>query len=56
MQFIWIDSATIVHPIVGAAFFLWLVAVGTMLATGRVERHFIAAYGSPELRGQPAGP
>ena len=44
MQFIWIDTATILHPIVGTAFFLWLLAVGTMLATGRVERHFVARY------------
>ena len=44
MQFIWLDSATILHPIVGTAFFLWLLLIGTMLATGRVERHFIAAY------------
>ncbi len=48
MQFIWIDSATIMHPIVGVAFFLWLVAIGTMLATGRVEQHFIAKHGAPE--------
>jgi len=46
MQFIWIDSATILHPIVGTAFFLWLLAVGTMLSTGRVEQHFVVRYGS----------
>ena len=45
MQFIWVDSATILHPIIGTAFFLWLLAVGTMLATGRVERHFVARFG-----------
>ena len=45
MQFIWVDSATIMHPVVGAAFFLWLVAVGMMLSTGRVERHFVDRYG-----------
>ena len=48
MQFIWIDSATIMHPIIGTAFFLWLVAIGTMLATGRVEQHFIAKHGAPD--------
>ena len=53
MQFIWMDSATIMHPIVGTAFFLWLVAVGTMLSTGRVERHFVAKYGVAS-RQQPA--
>ena len=47
MQFIWIDSATIMHPIIGVSFFIWLSAIGTMLATGRVERHFIARYGPP---------
>ncbi len=41
MQFIWIDAATIAHPIIGVAFFLWLLAIGFMLASGRVERHFI---------------
>ncbi len=45
MQFIWLDSATVMHPIVGTAFFIWLLIIGTMLATGRVERHFVAAYG-----------
>ncbi len=44
MQFIWVDSATIMHPIIGTAFFLWLVAVGTMLITGKVELHFAAKY------------
>ena len=44
MQFIWIDAATLLHPVVGSAFFLWLVAIGSMLATGRVERHFIRRY------------
>lgn len=47
MQLIWIDAATVMHRVVGVAFFLWLVAIGTMLATGRVERHFIAKYGGP---------
>ena len=42
MQFIWADAATILHPVVGPAFFLWLVAIGTMLAAGHVERQFIA--------------
>ena len=45
MQFIWIDSATILHPIVGTTFFLWLLAVGTLLSTGRVERRFVVRYG-----------
>ncbi len=37
MQLIWIDAATTMHQIVGAAFFLWLIAVGTILTTGRVD-------------------
>ncbi len=45
MQFIWIDSATVMHQIIGPAFFLWLLAIGTMLAAGRVERLFLRAYG-----------
>ena len=49
MQFIWVDSATILHPIIGTAFFLWLLAVGTMLATGRVERHFVARFGQGDF-------
>ena len=49
MQFIWIDSATVMHRIVGPAFFIWLIAIGTMLATGRVERHFIAKYHGPKV-------
>ena len=40
MQFVWIDAATIMHPIVGVAFMAWLLVVGAMLATGRTERHF----------------
>ena len=42
MLFIWWDSATIMHRISGVAFLLWLVLIGIMLVTGRVERHFIA--------------
>lgn len=53
MQFIWIDAATIMHQIIGTVFFLWLVAIGTMLATGRVERHFVAMLASsPESGSQ----
>ena len=33
------------HPVVGSLFFLWLLVIGIMLATGRVERHFISKYG-----------
>ena len=46
MLFIWVDAATIVHPISGAAFFVWLAVVGLMLATGRVERRFATMRGS----------
>ena len=38
MQFIWIDAATVMHQVVGVAFFAWLVVVGALLATGRLER------------------
>ena len=47
MQFTWVDASTIMHPIIGAAFLLWLIAVGAMLASGRTERLFVAAYGQP---------
>ena len=35
MQFIWIDAATVIHRIVGVAFFWWLVVTGIMLLWGR---------------------
>ena len=50
MQFIWIDSATIMHPIIGVAFFLWFLTIGFMLASGRVERHFVAISGEVSPR------
>ena len=40
MQLIWVDAATILHRISGAAFFVWLIVIGAMLISGRVERHF----------------
>ena len=40
MQLIWVDAATILHRISGAAFFVWLIVIGAMLVSGRVERHF----------------
>ena len=40
MQLIWVDAATFVHPVTGVAFVAWLAAIGAMLYTGRVERHF----------------
>ena len=38
MQFIWIDAATVVHQIVGIAFFWWLVVTGIMLLRGKIGR------------------
>ena len=55
MQFIWVDSATFMHPINGAAFFLWLVVIGAMLMTGRVERHFSAMLDLPSESNAPNG-
>ena len=40
MQLIWVDAATVMHRISGAAFFVWLIVIGVMLVSGRVERHF----------------
>ena len=48
MQIIWIDAATVVHRLTGPVFFLWLVVIGLMLATGRVERHFTAMLDSSQ--------
>ena len=42
MQLIWIDAATSIHRVTGNVFFLWLIVIGLMLVTGRVERHFTA--------------
>ena len=48
MQLIWIDAATAVHRLTGPAFFLWMIVIGLMLVTGRVERHFTAMLGSSQ--------
>lgn len=45
MQLIWVDAASFMHPVIGTVFFVWLLVIGTMLSTGRVERHFINAFG-----------
>ena len=50
MQLIWIDAATIMHRITGPAFFVWLIVIGGMLLTGRVERHFVRMRGSLSRR------
>ena len=46
LQFIWIDAIIMLHTVTGAAFLVWLVVIGTMLFTGRVERHFRALLAS----------
>ncbi len=46
MQFIWVDSATMVHPVVGAGFFLWLLGVGGMLFTGRTGKAVLRTGGT----------
>ena len=45
MLLIWVDAVTYLHRFSGVAFVLWLVAIGFMLFTGRVERLFIARFG-----------
>lgn len=40
MQLIWADATIGIHYITGPAFVLWLVAIGVMLVTGRVEKRF----------------
>lgn len=46
MQFIWFDAATILHRISGIGIFIWLVVIGIMLLTGRIERQFARMSGS----------
>ena len=48
MQLIWVDAATGLHRISGIAFFIWLLVVGAMLATGRTERLFIRLLAARE--------
>ena len=44
LNLIWIDLGTTIHGIIGTIFFLWLLLIGTMLATGKVERHFTRKF------------
>ncbi len=46
LQFIWIDAVIMLHMVSGAAFLIWLLVIGSMLFTGRVERHFVALSGA----------
>lgn len=48
MQFIWIDSATFMHPINGTGFVLWLLLIGSLLTAGFVEKHFRAMRAARE--------
>ncbi len=50
LQLIWFDAIIMLHTVTGAAFLVWLVGIGTMLFTGRVERHFgaLLASASPQ--------
>lgn len=45
MQGIW-SPALAIHGVTGTAFVLWLLLVGVMLLTGRVERRFAALTGT----------
>ena len=46
LQLIWFDAIIMLHTVSGAAFLVWLVVIGAMLFTGRVERHFVALLAS----------
>ena len=46
MLLIWVDALTPVHRVSGVAFVVWLVVIGFMLFSGRVERLFIARFGT----------
>lgn len=45
MQLIWISDLIMLHQLTGALFFVWLIVIGAMLVTGRVEDHY-RAYSS----------
>ena len=49
MQFIWLDAATVMHRISGIGIFIWLVVIGIMLLTGRIERQFAKMSGSTQV-------
>ena len=40
MQLIWVDAVVAAHRVSGAAFLVWLGAIGVLLVTGRVEQRF----------------
>lgn len=44
MQLIWFDAGTNLHPAIGTAFLIWLIVIGSMLASGRVERQYTTTY------------
>ena len=44
MLFIWFDSAAAYHAVVGTGFLIWLIVIGSMLASGRVERQYTTTY------------
>ena len=44
MLFIWFDSAAAFHTVVGTGFLIWLIVIGSMLASGRVERQYTTTY------------
>ena len=46
MQLIWAPALSIVHQAAGAMFVLWLLVIGIMLITGRIERHFATMVAS----------
>lgn len=42
MQLIWISGLIVLHQLTGALFFVWLIVIGAMLLTRRVENHYRA--------------
>lgn len=46
MQLIWIDAATGLHRVSGIGFFVWLIIIGVMLSTGRIEQIFSRKFGA----------
>ena len=45
MQLIWVEGASGLHRVTGPLFLVWLVLIGFLLVSGRVERRFAGRVG-----------
>ncbi len=53
MQLIWIPDLIVFHQLTGTLFFVWLIVIGGMLVTGRVEEQYRPT--PPSASGIPRG-